>query len=387
MRMTEFEKLNVKSSQLGFGCMRLPLLNGVVDMEKAQKMVDYAIENGITYFDTAYTYLKGESEEFLGEALQKYPRESYLLATKMPSWLINTREDMEKIFNEQLERLQTNYFDFYLIHSINLERYKKCVKIELLKFLEEKKAEGKIKFIGFSFHDRWENYEEIIDGYSWDFAQIQTNYIDDRIMGSDKLYKMLEEREIPCVVMEPLRGGFLSNLSDEIAKPFIEADSKKSYSSWALRWVAQLPNVKVVLSGMSEMEQMVENIETLSGNFELSTEESCVVEKVVDNLVSLSTIPCTGCKYCMPCFRGVDIPRIFKIYNDYKMFGNAWRTYSEYYGYFNEESKPHMCVTCNSCVEKCPQHIDIPTMLQVVDSELSALKIRFANDPRTKTSL
>lgn len=387
MRISNFEKLNVKSSKLGFGCMRLPLKDGVVNRELAQEMVDYAIKNGVTYFDTAYTYLKGESEEFLGKALKKYSRESYTIATKMPSWLINTRADMEKVFNEQMERLDCEYFDFYLLHSVNLDRFKKCVKIGLLDFLEEKRAEGKIKFIGFSFHDRWENYAEILNAYNWDFAQIQINYIDNEIMGSDKIYKMLEEKGIPCVVMEPIRGGFLSNLSDEIAKPFTEVDSTKSYSSWALRWVAQLPNVKVVLSGMSDMNQMIENINTLSGDFELSDKETQAVNQVVKNLLNLSTIPCTGCKYCMPCFRGVDIPRIFRIYNDYKMFGSPWRTYSEYFTYFKDENKPHMCVTCNSCVDKCPQHINIPLMLQVVNDELSPLKEMFANDPRTKTSL
>ncbi len=387
MKMSKLSKLNLDISKIGFGCMRLPVKDEKIDREHAARMIDYAYEHGVNYYDTAYAYHGGESEEFLGEAMQKYPRESFYLASKLPIWLINSKEDMEKALNLQLKRLQTDCIDFYLIHAINKERYDKCKALDVFSFLEEKRAEGKIKYIGFSFHDNNQSFEEIVDGYEWDFAQIQLNYIDYKMMDAKYLYDILEKRDIPCVVMEPTRGGFLSNLPEDIGKIFTEYAPSKSHTSWALKWLLHLPNVKIILSGMSHMEHTLDNVSLFEEELNLSSEEIALVERVYEKMSEISTVPCTECGYCMPCPCDVEIPSVFKIYNLYKTFGNDWRSFNEYHVYFSKENKPPNCIACLKCEQVCPQQIDVVNKLHSCHDELETLKAKFENDPRTKTAL
>ena len=370
MEQSTFEKLGIQTSVLGFGCMRLPTKDGQIDRQAALDMVDYAYKNGITYFDTAYPYHSQTSEPFMGEALKRYPRESFYLATKCPVWLCESAEDFERIFNEQLSRLQTDYFDFYLMHSMTKERFDNAEKIGIYDLIRKKQAEGKIRYVGFSFHDKFEVFQEMLEKHTWDFVQIQYNYIDPYLLDADKLYNELEARDIPCIVMEPLRGGFLSNLPESFSSIFTGYALDRSVSSWGLRWVASHKNVKVVLSGMSNMEQLVDNMNTFSQPFALSQEEQSVVGKVVDAIKAVGTVPCTGCAYCMPCPFGVNIPKVFSIYNNYKMFQFAHKTKDEYFNQLAPENRADLCRNCKKCMQVCPQHIKIPELLKEADTEI-----------------
>ncbi len=370
MEQSTFEKLGIQTSVLGFGCMRLPVKDGEIDRDAAFDMVDYAYKNGITYFDTAWPYHHQTSEPFMGEALKRYPRESFYLATKCPVWLCKTPEDFERIFNEQLSRLQTDYFDFYLMHSMTKERFDNAEKIGIYDLIRKKQAEGKIRYVGFSFHDKLPVFQEMLDKHSWDFVQIQYNYIDPYLLDADKLYDELEKRNIPCIVMEPLRGGFLSNLPEKFTKIFTDYDPNRSVSSWGLRWVASHKNVKVVLSGMSNMEQLKDNMSTFSQPFALNPQEEQVVEKVVEAIKAVDTVPCTGCAYCMPCPFGVNIPKVFSIYNNYKMFQFAHKTKDEYFNQLEAEHRADLCRNCKKCMQACPQHIQIPDLLKAADTEI-----------------
>ena len=274
MEYRAFEKLRVSPSLLGFGCMRFPQNpDGTIDEAEAAKLLDTAIKAGVNYIDTAYPYHNGESEPFLGRTLKKYPRNSFYLATKLPMWDIKTPEDVKKIFDSQLERLQTDYVDFYLIHCLDKEKWQQVLDLNVIPFLEEMKQQGKIRFLGFSFHDDFDTFKKILTYRTWDFCQIQYNYIDTEIQAGDRGYELTEELGIPLVIMEPVKGGSLASLPEEIAARFTDFDPLHSLASWALRWVASKPNVKVVLSGMSTMEQVQDNLETFTHFTPLSLKE------------------------------------------------------------------------------------------------------------------
>ena len=370
--MSKLGKLGIEVSKLGFGCMRLPMKDGAIDREQAMDMFDYAYQHGVNYFDTAWPYLNGTSEPFVGEALSRYPRDSFFVATKMPVWLVESEADFERIFEEQLKRLRTDHIDFYLLHALSQGRFEKLVDQGLYELCKKKQAEGKIRYIGFSFHDPAERFPAIVDKYPWDFAQIQYNYIDPHLLNADLLYKTLADRDIPCVVMEPVRGGFLSTLPESYNDIFRAYNPERSPASWALRWVASHDNVKVTLSGMSNMQQMIDNIATFSGEVELSTEEQAVVEQVVQKILSVDTVPCTGCEYCMPCPFGVDIPEVFKAYNNFKLFQNTEMTRTAYFERLKLEFRADHCKKCGKCMKACPQHIQIPDMLAKAHQEMSA---------------
>ena len=370
MKMSKLEKLEIEVSALGFGCMRLPMKDGAIDREQALAMVDYAYQHGVNYFDTAWPYLNGTSEPFMGEALSRYPRDSFFLATKMPVWLVETPEDFEHIFEEQLRRLQTDHIDFYLLHALSKARFDKLEEQGLYELCRKKQAEGKIRYIGFSYHDTADRFAEIVDSHPWDFAQIQYNYIDPHVLDADKLYQTLADRNIPCVVMEPVRGGFLASLPEEITAPFREAAPSRSEASWALRWVAAHDNVKVTLSGMSSMEQMQDNVDTFSREITLNTGEQRAMDQVVERILNVHTVPCTGCEYCMPCPFGVDIPEVFSIYNNLKLFRNTGMTHSAYFERLKPEARADQCRSCGKCMKACPQHIRIPDMLAMAGAEI-----------------
>lgn len=367
------EKLGVETSLLGFGCMRFPTIDGKIDSVRAEKMLDDAIARGVNYIDTAYPYHNGESEPFTGKVLDKYPRDSYFLASKLPMWLINTLDDAKRIFNEQLERLHKDRIDFYLLHSLGKGGWEKVKKLGIIEYCEQLQREGKIRFFGFSFHDSYEVFEDIASYRDWDFCQIQLNYMDTMEQAGMKGYELTEKLNIPLVIMEPVKGGSLANLPDEITAKFKELDPDASTASWALRWVASLPNVKVVLSGMSDEAQVGDNLNTFTDFKPLSDEENKAVAEIADILASRVYNGCTGCNYCMPCPAGVNIPYNFKIWNTYGIYGNKGHTNWQWNNDIEEKQKAAHCIKCGKCEKHCPQKLPIREHLERLQSELDNL--------------
>ncbi len=360
MEYRKFEKLGVAPSMLGFGCMRFPTTGtGEIDEIRAEKMLDDAIAAGVTYIDTAYPYHNGKSEPFVGRVLKKYERGSFFLATKLPVWLVNSVEDAERLFCEQLERLQTDYIDFYLLHAMNRGRYDEIAELGVVEWAEKKKAEGKIRFLGFSFHDNYEAFEHIITARSWDFCQIQFNYMDTEIQAGLKGYQLAEKLGVPMVIMEPIKGGSLTTFADDIADMFRSERPDASLASWALRFVGTFPNVKVILSGMSTGEQVADNLKTFEHFEPLSEREQQIVKEVVAAVKARVKNGCTGCRYCMPCPFGVDIPRSFSIWNNYAMYGNAVSARWSYFHETKPENRADQCKKCGACEKLCPQGIHI----------------------------
>ena len=375
MEYSKFEKLGISTSLLGFGCMRLPQTpDGKIDEPEAEKMLDTAIKAGVTYIDTAYPYHNGDSEPFVGKVLKKYDRDSFYLATKLPIWKLEKKEDVKRIFDEQLERLAVDHVDFYLLHALDKEAWEKVKELDVLPFVESMREAGKIRYIGFSFHDNYEVFEEILTSRPWDFCQIQYNYIDRDIQAGDKGYALAEKLGVPLVIMEPVKGGSLAALPEEVEAPFKEARPEASTSSWALRWVASHPDVHVILSGMSTMEQVEDNLKTF-GNFEPLTEkEEKIVEGVAAAIKARTKNGCTGCAYCMPCPHGVNIPKNFRIWNDLAMYGNEEITRQNYFKYLPEAERADKCKACGKCEKVCPQSLSIRENLKQVQKEMEALK-------------
>ncbi|HOU10839.1 MAG TPA: aldo/keto reductase [Clostridiales bacterium] len=355
-------------SALGFGCMRLPQIEGKkdkIDEQAAREMVDYAIEHGVNYFDTAFVYHSGKSETFLGSALAGYDRESYCLATKMPPWIVGKTADLKSVFELQLEKLNTRYIDFYLLHSLDAGSFAKFQKVKAYEFLEKMRDKGKIKFIGFSFHDNTEVFREILDAHDWDFAQLQLNYVDRAKNDAGTQLDLLAERGIPCIVMEPVRGGALANPGPGVEAVFNAMEPGRTMASWALRYAASLPNVLTVLSGMSSLEQMKENVELFSDFCPLAPEQMSAAEKAGLVFAAGEAVGCTACRYCMDCPSGVDIPGVFALFNDYKKTGDA-AAFLAAYAALPDGSKAEDCTACGVCKEKCPQTIDIPKKMEEI---------------------
>ncbi|MEE1442036.1 MAG: aldo/keto reductase [Blautia sp.] len=375
MEYRNLERLGVSPSLLGFGCMRFPLNeDGSICEPEAEKMLDTAIEAGVTYIDTAYPYHNGDSEPFLGRVLKKYNRKDFFLATKLPIWNVKTLEDAKRLFQEQLDRLQVDYIDFYLLHCLDKEKWQTVLDLGLIPYFEEMKRQGKIRFFGFSFHDDYEVFETIATYRSWDFCQIQYNYIDTDIQAGDNGYALTEKLGIPLVIMEPVKGGSLAQLPEDVTEPFKKARPDSSISSWALRWVASKPNVKVVLSGMSTMEQVEDNLHTF-GNFEpLTQKESELVSQVAYAIKKRTKNGCTGCAYCMPCPFGVDIPKNFRIWNDLSMYGNKEKAKQAFFQELDVSARADQCKKCGKCETVCPQSIAIRENLKAAAKELNALK-------------
>lgn len=359
MDKRQFENLGVETSLLGFGCMRFPVTEeGKIDEEQSQKMIDYALTNGVNYIDTAYFYHDGESESFVGKALEKYDRSSYFLATKLPVWILKDRQETKKVVEEQLRRLRTDYIDFYLLHTLDRKKWDIVLENDILSILEELREEGKIRYIGFSFHDEYEVFQEIIQYRKWDFCQIQLNYMDTEIQAGLKGYHLAERLGIPMVIMEPVRGGALANFSEEMNAKFTALDEYATIASYALRYVAGLPNVKVILSGMSSMEHVKDNIKTFSPFILLNERESSVIEEIRDILQARVQNGCTGCGYCMPCPQGVNIPDNFKVWNTYHMYQKFDPVRFEW-ARIGKKSRAEHCIQCGECEKKCPQKIKI----------------------------
>ena len=371
MEKRKMDKLGIETSLLGFGCMRFPTLdNGKIDEVKATEMLDRAIKSGVNYIDTAYPYHNGESETFLGKALQGYSRDSYYLATKLPTWLVHKKEDVERLFEEQLNKLKTDYIDFYLLHAIGKERWNKMLELGVVECCEKLKAEGRIKYLGFSFHDDYEAFEEIINAREWDFCQIQLNYMDTEEQAGIKGYQLATEKKVPLVIMEPIKGGSLAKFATDIEQKYKALDPEASVASYALRWVGSLKGVKVILSGMSTMEQVEDNLKTFQDFRPLSVEEENTVKEVVTLLNSRVQNGCTGCRYCMPCPAGVDIPGNFRAWNTYHMYQNYNVVKWEWEMGLGEKHQAKNCIKCGKCEAECPQKLNIRKDLDKVQEDL-----------------
>ena len=365
-------KTGIETSLLGFGCMRFPTTpEGKIDEAAAEQMLDKAIACGVNYIDTAYPYHNGESEPFVGKVLQKYDRNSFYLATKLPIWKVQKLEDVDAIFEEQLERLRTDHIDFYLMHALDKERWDAMVKMGTVERLAQLKEEGKIRNLGFSFHDEYEVFEEILNYRDWDFCQIQLNYIDTKEQAGLKGYELTVQKQVPLVIMEPVKGGRLASFGEDISNMFHAHDRDASIASFALRWVGSLPNVKVILSGMSTMEQVEDNLATFENFKPLSSEEQKTVEEVVAILNSRVKNGCTGCEYCMPCPFGVNIPKTFRIWNTYHMYEN-YNIVKRGWECMEEKELPKNCVKCGKCEQICPQKLNIRADLAKAQEDLDS---------------
>lgn len=362
-------------SALGFGCMRFPKTeDGKIEREESSRMLEYALENGVNYVDTAWPYHGGESEEFVGEFLSGGRREKILLATKFPVWEVKEEADLDRIFTTQLERLQTDYIDFYLLHALNEERYQKIQDFKMIEWAAQKKQEGKIRYLGFSFHDEWPVFKKIVDMYDqWDFCQIQYNYMNETYQAGTKGLKYATERDIAVVVMEPLLGGSLANTPEAVDVIFDEAANKRSNVEWALDWLWDKPDLGVVLSGMSSMEQVEEDVRYAerSSVGMLTDKERKLFPRAKKAYESMQPVPCTQCNYCMPCPYGVDIPGNFAIFNDYYKFADREKALMQYNKFMPEENRASACTRCEECIPKCPQNIMIPDCLEKVREELA----------------
>ena len=369
MKYSVFSGIQGEVSKLGFGLMRLPKLyedKEDIDYKEAERLVDLAYNNGVNYFDTAYVYHNGESEIFAGKILNKYPRESYKLATKLPGWAIkNDGKTVDELFNEQLKKCEVEYFDFYLLHSLNRDLWNTFESVKAYEYLKEKKAQGKIKHLGFSFHGDMKLFKELLENYEWDFVQLQINYYDWEADNAKDFYKLLEDKNIPCIVMEPVRGGSLQKLNDEAVEVFKKL-SDNSPASYALRFVAQLPNVLTTLSGMSTYEQVEDNINTFNECKPLSDEELKAIEEANILFRKNFAIPCTACKYCVTeCPKGIDIPSCFASFNDYNKTRDV-KDLNKTYHLIPEDKRAHNCIDCKKCMEHCPQEINIPRKLSEI---------------------
>ena len=361
----------VSPSRLGYGGMRFPVVPGTgdIDEEKARGLIDRAIQGGITYFDTGYTYQNGGSEPFLGRALSAYSRESYCLATKLPCWMIESREQAREILDEQLQRLQTSYLDFYLLHNLNRKNWDKVLQLDILSLLEEYLAAGKLRRLGFSFHDGYPVFEEILRYRSWDFCQIQLNYMDTEHQAGLRGLELARSLAVPVVVMEPVKGGSLAQLPEEVARPLKEADPRATLSSWAMRWVASQPGVAIILSGMTTMEQLEDNLATFSPVRPLTGAEQNLVEETARRLRARLNNGCTGCRYCMPCPSGVDIPGNFQVWNNMAVYQNK-RLTRRAWNNLDPVERPDRCVGCGRCETLCPQQIPIREHLARITGQI-----------------
>lgn len=377
MQYRDFGKLYWRPSALGFGAMRLPVIDGdsaQIDEPLATRMVRYAIDHGVNYVDTAYPYHRGNSEKFLGRALQDGYREQVKLATKLPCWLVEKADDFDRLLNEQLERLQTDHIDFYLLHALGKDSWAKMRKLSVLDEAEKALADSRIHYLGFSFHDEYEVFEEIVDGYdAWCFCQIQYNYMDVEHQAGTRGLKYAYDKGLAVVVMEPIRGG---QLAIDPPPPIVElwdtAARQRTPADWALQWVWNQPQVSVVLSGMSTMEHVKQNVASAckSGPDTLTDAERELIARVRDKYQELMPIPCTKCEYCLPCPEGVAIPRILTIYNEAIMYNTPDKA-RMFYSWVKEEERADQCVQCGECEEKCPQGIEIIQWLETAHEMLS----------------
>ena len=364
-----------KMPKLGFGLMRLPEKDGAINYDEVCKMVDKYMSAGLNYFDTAYVYHGGRSEVAARECVVKrYPRDSFYLATKLPAWELKTEEDRDRIFDIQRERAGVDYFDYYLLHSIEEGgNYNTYERLNCFEWGVKKREEGKIKHFGFSFHGSPALLEKLLDDHpEVEFVQIQLNYADwdNPVIASGKLYEILHERNIPIIVMEPVKGGTLASPVPEIIGLFNADRPGASAASWALRFVGSLPGVMTILSGMSNEAQMTDNISTFTAFEPLSEKEKEVIEKAKDIMLGKPTIGCTSCRYCCDgCPQGIKIPDVFSLVNAVRVYGNDWRAKNFYNSHIAPVSRAGDCIACGQCEGVCPQHLPIIELLKAASEQ------------------
>lgn len=363
MQYRTFEKTGEKVSLFGLGTMRMPIhSDGKLNHEESVKMIRYAIDNGINYIDTAYMYHDGESEVALGKALKDGYRDKIILADKMPVWLAKDEKEMEELFQEQFNRLGVDLIDFYLVHNITVPVWKRAKKLGLIPFLEKQKQAGRIREIGFSFHDEFSFFKEVLDEYKWDFCQIQLNYMDVEFQAGIKGLKYAAEKGVPVIVMEPLKGGKLTDAIPASVKDlWNEAEIKRPAVEWALRWVGDFPQVLTILSGVHNIEQLEENIKILSKIVPntLTEKEKEIIEKVSKEYNKLIEYSCTACRYCLPCPVKLDIPTIIDLYNQWNLFEGNEKIKNDYDMWFGKKRIASSCIACGQCEEQCPQSLPI----------------------------
>ncbi len=366
MKYRAFGKLDWRVSVLGFGAMRLPVIDRdqtKINEPEAIKMIRYAVDHGVNYVDTAWPYHGGYSEGVVGKALKGGYREKVKLTTKLPAWLVETAADFDRFLNEQLNRLQTDHLDYYLLHGLNKRTWPKIRGLEVLNWAEKAIKDGRFIHLGFSFHDEYEMFKEIIDAYDkWTLSQIQYNFMDTEYQAGTKGLKYAAEKGLAVVIMEPIRGGQLAKKPPEtVARLWESAPKKRSLAEWALQWVWDHPEISTVLSGMTTMDQVIENVESAnrSGSNILTAEELSLVGKVQEEYRKRSSVPCTNCKYCLPCPNNVNIPGILGLYNDAFMYDDVKRERFLYPFRIREGERASQCLECQECEEKCPQGIVI----------------------------
>lgn len=361
MQYRTFKKINEKTSLLGMGTMRLPLQDdGTIDEAQAVGMIRKAIDSGVNYIDTAYMYHDGKSELVTAKALKDGYREKVLLADKMPIWLARDEESMKKIFYKQLEKLETDCIDMYLVHNVNKGGWKRCKKLNLMAFLDEMKSQGRIKHIGFSFHDTLDFFKEVIDEYPWEFCQIQLNYMDKKHQAGVEGLKYAASKGLGVIIMEPLKGGRLTDrIPPSIRKHLDDFDVRRSPAEWAFKWLTAMPEVTTMLSGMSTMEQLDANLEIFSDEniSTLTDSERALIDKVSDEYNRLIPYSCTGCQYCMPCPQKLEIQKVIGYYNDWNVYEHNPSTKIEYMNWLAKHASD--CVGCGACEEKCPQSLPV----------------------------
>jgi predicted aldo/keto reductase-like oxidoreductase len=375
MKYRTFGNLDWKASILGFGAMRMPTLpNGTINEPESIRMIRHAIDSGINYIDTAYVYHGGASETLVGKALADGYREKVKIATKSPIWSVNTPEDFDRILDEQLARLATDHIDFYLMHCVNTWGWGHIKELGLIKKAEDARAAGKINHIGFSFHDKFKLFKEVIDEYhGWEFCQIQYNYMDTENQAGTKGLLYAAERGIPVVVMEPILGGRLANPPKKIMDVITAYPERRAPAEWALRWIWNHPQVNIVLSGMSTMEQLDENLKAADSSdmHVMSEKDFAMIAEVHDRFKERLLIPCTHCDYCMPCPSGIVIPWVFDIYNDGKIYDDIEGSRFAYKTFVPEKARADNCTGCATCESKCPQSIQISGLMPKVHGTLA----------------